>query len=172
MHLAGGGRAVELDRILVVELEVDEVGRVEDFKRRLLRLERRLDRQREMQRQLVVLVFEEIIHRFDKLLLLAVGPGEGEEVELLQRFDIGLGQRRQLFAGVDPFGLCREPLQRVGREHFVKGPGVADARDRAIGRVDHLAPGRDPDVRMRLGRGRAERDAGSEEERTEEPVHG
>ena len=85
LHLAGGGRTVELDRILVVEFEVDEVGRVEDFKCRLLRLERRLYRQGEMQRQLAVLVFEEIIDRLDKLLLLAVGSGEGEEVKLLQR---------------------------------------------------------------------------------------
>ena len=157
LHLAGGGRAVELDRVLVVELEVDEVGRIEDFKRRLLRLERRLERQHEMQRQLAIPVFEEVIDRLDELLLLAVGPGEGEEVELLQQFDIGLRQRRQLFAGVDPLGLGREPLQRVGREHFVKRPGVAHARDRAVGGVDHLALCGDPDMRMSFGGRGAER---------------
>jgi hypothetical protein len=80
-----------------------------------------------------VLVFEEVVDRLQEFLLLAVGLGEGEEAEFLQRFDIGLRQRRQFLAAVDALGLGLDALQRVGREHVVKGPGVAHAGDRAVG---------------------------------------
>ena len=161
-HLAVGGRADQFDRLLLGEFEVDEEGRIEHFQRGLFGLERRLRRQREMQRQQAVLVFEEVIDRLQKPLLLAVGAGKGEVAELLQRLDIGLRQRRQFLAAVDALGLGLDPLERIGREHVVKGPGVAHAGDRAVGGVDHLAFRGDPDMRMGLGRGSTQRDAAGE----------
>src|SRR5262249_19021880 len=111
-----------------------------------------LQRQREVQRQRVILVFEIVVDRLLKLLLLAVSLGEGEEAELLQILDIVLGQRRELLAAVDALGLGLDALQRIRREHVVKGPGVADAGDRTIGGVEQLAGGRDPDMWMGLRR--------------------
>ena len=109
-----------------------------------------------MQRQRGVLVFEVIVDRLLEFFLLAVGLGEGEVGKLLQRLDIDLRQRRQLFAAVDALGLGLDALQGIGREHVVKGPGMADARDRAVGGVDQFAAAGDPDVWMRLRRRRAE----------------
>ena len=51
LHLAIGGRADQFDRILVGIFEVDEEGAIEHFEHELLGLERRLQRQGEVQRQ-------------------------------------------------------------------------------------------------------------------------
>jgi hypothetical protein len=69
-----------------------------------------------MQRQQGIVVFKEVVDRLLELLLLAVGFGKGEEAEFLQRFDIGLRQRRQFFVAVDALGPGLEALQRIGRE--------------------------------------------------------
>ena len=42
--------------------------------------------------------------------------------------------------------LVLQALQRIGREHVVEGPGVTNAGDGAVGGVEDLAFGCDPDV--------------------------
>jgi hypothetical protein len=78
-HLAVGGRADQLDRVLVGEFEVDEERGIEHFKHQLRGLERRPDRQRKVQCQHGVLVFEVVVDRLLEFLLFSVGLGEGEE---------------------------------------------------------------------------------------------
>jgi hypothetical protein len=56
--------------------------------------------QQEVQRQhrILGIEFEAVVDRIDEGDLLAVGLGKGEEVVLLQRLDVDLGQRLQLLA--------------------------------------------------------------------------
>jgi hypothetical protein len=54
-----------------------------------------------MQHQQAILVFEEIVDWLCEFRLLAVGLGKGEVAELLERLDIGLGERCQFLVGVD-----------------------------------------------------------------------
>ena len=81
---------------------------------------------------------------------------EGEELELLERGDVHLGERRELFARVLPVAVGIEPLHGHGREHVVERPGVAHRRHPAVGPIDDLALGGDEDMRMRGRRRRGE----------------
>src|SRR5215471_19159582 len=152
-ELAVRGRADELDGILFGEAEVDEKLPVVDFERQLLGLHRRLERQREVKREHRILGIEvEIIARLRiiELDLLSVRLGIGEEVVFLERGDVDLGERGQLFAGELALLLRLDALGREYREHVVEGPGVAHAGHRSVGPVDDLALDGHPDVGMRV----------------------
>src|SRR5439155_22238432 len=99
-QLAGGGGSDQLDRVLVIELEVDEIARIENFQRQLLRLRRRLERKREMQGQRGILVFKEVVDRLLEFFLFSVGLCVVEIGKFLERFDIGLRQRAKFLAAV------------------------------------------------------------------------
>ena len=71
-----------------------------------------------MQGERGVLVFKEIIDGFEEFFLLPVGLGEGEKGIFLQRFDIGLRQRREFLAAVGALPLGLDPLQRLCLDHF------------------------------------------------------
>ena len=96
--------------------------------------------------------------------------GVSEIIEFGERFDIGLGERGQFVAG-RRLAVLAEPLYGEGRIHFVEFPGVAHARDLAVGGEDDLAADRDPDMRMRPDRNRAaERQEQGEEKETQAHV--
>src|SRR5262249_10849934 len=78
--------------------------------------------------------------------------GIGEEVVFLERGDVDLGERGQLFPGELALLLRLDALGREYREHVVEGPGVAHAGHRSVGPVDDLALDGHPDVGTR-GRG-------------------
>ncbi len=76
---------------------------------------------------------------------------EGEIIELLQRNDIHLGERRELGLGVDAVLVGIEALHRHGGVQLIEGPGVANADDLAIGAEHDFRADRGPDVRMGMG---------------------
>src|SRR5579863_7090397 len=82
IELAVRGRPDHPNWIFLRELEVDEESRVEDLQRQLFGLDRRLQRQGEMQDEQAILVFEEVVDRLLKLALLPIRLGKGEVGEL------------------------------------------------------------------------------------------
>ena len=103
------GRPDQRNRVFLVQLEVDEVGRIEHLERQRLCLDRRFERQREVQRQRRILVLEVVVDRIVELFLLLAARsarlGEGEEGVILERLNVGLRERLQFIAGVDAFRL-------------------------------------------------------------------
>ncbi len=78
-------------------------------------------------------------------------PDKGEIVELLQRVDIDLGERLELFLRIGAVTVGIEALHRHGRIELVERPGVADAGDLVVGTEDDLRAHGRPDMRMRIG---------------------
>ena len=98
-ELALRRRADQRHRRLLGQLEIDEIGRIVDFDLEVLRLHRLLERQREVEREHLVLVVEEVVRqRLGERRLLAVDGRIGEIVVVLERLDIDLGERRQFLA--------------------------------------------------------------------------
>ena len=159
-------RADERYRTGLRQTEIDEEGRVVDRKgESLAGLKRLLQRHGESQHdELVRPLFERIIARRPEIDLLAGVLREGEIAELRQGFDIGLGERRELFLG-RKLAILGDALNRESRIHVVEDPGVADRRDLAVGLKDHVFVGRDPDMRMGRGRRRPREQDGDEARR-------
>ena len=82
-RLAAMRKIVDVHRLLLGEFEIDENGRVVNFDLQDLRLHRRLERQREMQRQDLVGVVEPVARRrIEQFGFLAVGGDVSEIVDI------------------------------------------------------------------------------------------
>ena len=148
-------RADQLDRIIFSKTEVNKEFRIVYFDDKPFRRDRLFEWQREMQRKLggFGVVIEPIIDRRSECIALppfAVDPGIGEIAKVLQRFDIDLGQRLQLRARELRLFLSLQPSHREGRIHVVESPILAQARHRAIGRINDRGAHGYPYMRMRL----------------------
>src|SRR5262252_8739090 len=139
--------------VLLVKGEVDEDCRIIDLDLQFLRLYRCFERQREIERQHLVVVVEPVVWGgVSERDLRPVCAGKGEIVELLERLDVDLGQRSEFLAGKLALLFALEPLDGKGREHVVERPGVTNTCDSPVGRVDQIGAHGHPNVRMRLRR--------------------
>ena len=173
-RLALRRRAHELDRILLGKAEIDEEFPVIHLDGEILGLHRRLERQREMQREDRLLGIEvEIIAggRLIEFERLAVRFAIGEEVVFLERGDVDLGERRQLLAGELTLLFRLDALGGEHRKHVVERPGMMHAGHRAVRRIDELALHRDPDVRMRGCRTGKRKTGDDNQKRGDETMH-
>ena len=144
-----GRRVLHRDRIGLLQLEIDEIGRVIDHEGEgLFRRDRLLQRQREAERDELLVVGDQlVILRLAEFVHFGAGLGDGEILEFGQRFDIGLGERRQFLPG-RRLAVLAQPLRGEGGIHFVEGPDVAEAGDLAVRPEQNLRPGGDPDMGM------------------------
>jgi len=162
----------ERDRLVLHEVEGDEIFGVEHFERRV-RTDggRRLQRQRVEQRQPAVVEVEPVLGRRLDRGAAAIHLEPREIVIVLQRIDIDLGERLQLVVRQLAVAIGVEALDGEGGEGLVELPDVADRRHLAVGVEDDLLLRVDEDMRMRLCRGREER-CESEDDQGSKHEHG
>jgi hypothetical protein len=112
---------------------------------------RLLQRQGEVERQHILVVVDPIVDRrleLDELVVLALEMDEGEIVELLERLDIDLGERRELLLRVDAVLVGVEAFDRHRGIELIEGPVLADSGDLVIGPKFDLRADRGPDMGM------------------------
>src|SRR6202023_3248342 len=162
------------DRILLFHLESHEIGWIIDLKGEgFRRAGGGFQRKRKPENHEFVLpLFQRIVEGRPKFDLCVVRFGKSEKVEFGERFDIGLGERRQLFLGHE-LAVLTLPLRHESRIHLVKCPGVANGLDLAFCVENHLRARRYPYVRVRrrILRETGHQNGGHEKLRTQTPMH-
>jgi hypothetical protein len=144
-------------RGLVGEAEGHEEGRIVDVDRHGLatRIERRHERQGEMQREQALVVVERIVlRRLEGQIVRIADMHIGKIVEVLERVDVDLGQRLELLLGEDAVAVGIEPLHRHGGVELVEGPGMAHTGNSVLRVEEDFRAHRRPYMGMRVGRRR------------------
>src|SRR5439155_21237959 len=157
--------ALERDRVVLDETEIDEISLIENVDQKFSGLERRLERQREVERQQRILgiVLEIIVPRVAEFAPPGTHPRKGKIVELLERGGVDLGERGKLRAAEFARRLRIYLARGIVGKVLVEGPGVAHARHRSVRREDDLALHQHPDMGVREGGGACDEKSGERE---------
>jgi hypothetical protein len=129
--------AGQCDRLLGGKAEGDEEGRIIDIDlhRLAVRIDRRLERQGEVQGEQGFVVVHPIVDgrlQLEKLVVFALVMHEGEIVEVLERLDVHLGEGLELLLRVDAVLVGVEALDGHGGVELVERPGMTNAGDLVI----------------------------------------
>ena len=146
---AGLRRVDEAHGFRVRQREGDEVLGIADLEMQgAARQERRGERQREMKEQPPARKLQMIVVRRGEARVVVADGKEREEVVVLQRLDVLLGERLQLLRRIFAVAVGIQPLQRISGELLVEEPMMADRCDPTLVVEDDLGCGIDPDMGM------------------------